>query len=270
MMKTKIVKLSVLVLAILLLLTSCSPSDANQTAVAQTGFDSPEDAVVAYLEGLRDSSFDRMLGAFAVETYVEHFNLEAYLERLRVYHLHVAPLPDANELTTAMNTEMRRGDVVREIRAQYLILTQSELESTLIPLQIEEGGAGDFIREFSGLLNAPELHTLEILGFIPPENISEIYASEQNQENKARNAQFLGADRLVSRIAVFELDGNKYLLFVEAVSYDDRWYLAQFGGNAGALVALPIGLHGLVNMSYWYADEFFGELLESMIIVESP
>ena len=49
------------------------------------GFDSPEDAAKAYLEGLRDLDIPRMMSAFAVESYVENFNFEALLNMLRVY-----------------------------------------------------------------------------------------------------------------------------------------------------------------------------------------
>jgi len=252
---------------------------SSPVAAEQTGFDSPEDAVIAYLEGLRDSDFGRMLNTFAIGVYVEHFDLESFLERLRVYLAHQALFPNTNEFITAMNIEMRRGEVAGAIRMQYFALTTqgervgnlSDLAEEIAdqfdlfrPWLIEAGEAGNFVQAFSELLNAPELHTLEILGFIPPETV-ELHTHEQNQEIIVRMAEFMGADQLVSRIAVFELDGIKYMLFVDIASYGGRWFLTHFGGNVSNLIGIPPLLHGLVSESSWYADAFFDELLRSMI-----
>ena len=280
-MVAKIVRFCVFLIAALCLLSACSDSEPYQSPdpvevdspeeatppveaapapVRQGGFDSPEDAVAAYLEGLRDMDLDRMIDAFAIEA-VKHFNMEAHLDWIGVYQpTREMPLPNANELTTAMNIEMRRGEVVYMIRTQYLILSQFDFAMQ----RVEAGEIDDFIRDMNAALNAPELHTLRILGFIPPETI-ERYDTESNQDNMARNARVSGAEQVVSRIAVFELGGNKGVLFVDAVEYGGRWYIGTFGGNAATLAGIPFHVHGLVVFPPEYMDEFLEEFAASII-----
>jgi len=274
-MKTKVLKSGIFVMAALLLLAACSAADANPSApaaVGQEGFDSPEEAVAAYLEGLRDLDFDRMLNAFAVETYVEHFDLESFLDWLRIYDLRgVTMLPDAGGLATAINIEIRRGEVTHWIRAHYIFLTHPELvmdrdypEDIRIWHPIEEGGGADFVRAFSDVLNAPAFHNLEILGFIPPEH-NELYASERNQENMARNAMVMGAEQLLSRIAVFELDGHKYFLMVDAVNYNGRWFLSRVGGNFAMAANISWDLNGLMMILPQYMDMVSDNVLGNLV-----
>ena len=49
------------------------------------GFDTPEDAALYYLAGLKNQDFEQMLAAFAWETQADHFDFRSfvYLERFR-------------------------------------------------------------------------------------------------------------------------------------------------------------------------------------------
>lgn len=250
------------------------PPDATNTE--QSGFDSPEAAMVAYVEGLRDDDFNRMLSAFAVETYVKYFDLEAFLERLRMHQFRHTPLPEGNSLTVAMNIELRRGDVFRQIRGQYLVFTLlDQMEDTNEWIEefrepIEEGGAADFIRELDEIINAPEFHTIEILGFISRED-DEMYTSERNQENLARRAKTLGADQVMSRTIVFEMSGDIYFIVADVVNYGDRWYILEMGGNFSSLMGLQPRMHGLIflpdsaDVPPEVLEMFYEELWENLI-----
>jgi hypothetical protein len=129
---------------------------------------------------------------------------------------------------------------------------------------IEESGVSDFIQELGEALSVPDLYTLDILGFIPPEN-NELYILELNQENIARIAEYMGAEELVSRTAVFEIGGRKYMLFVEVANYNGRWYLTEFGGNLAIIIGMPRNLYGLVFLPQENMDSFYDELMENIV-----
>ena len=46
------------------------------------GYDSPEEAVTAYLEAMKKGDARGMLSTFAIETYVAEMDAQAYLERM--------------------------------------------------------------------------------------------------------------------------------------------------------------------------------------------
>lgn len=213
--------------------------------VVETGFDSPEDAVIAYLEGLRDSDLNRMIYAFAVERYVENYNFEALLNRLQAYTLtHEIRMPNANEFVTAMNIESRRARVIDGIIMQHIFLAHPELDM-LATQAVDVEHISDFVGDFSENLNALDLYSIEILGFIPPEALDERYLSEHNQSVLASQAEVLGAEQLASRVAVFEMDGEKYLLLVDVAEYKGAWYLSDLGGNIGILLNISSFLQGM-------------------------
>lgn len=229
-----------LMLIMLFMMASCERESGA------SGFNSPEAAVIAYLEGLRDSDLDRMINAFALEVYIENYDFEAFLNRVRAYiPMQEVRMPNTNEFVTAMNIESRRASIIDGITFQYISLSDPDFDVSL-PITIEEGEAGAFISHLNDNLDALDLLSLEILGFIPPEALIEIYLSEANQNILVYQAVVQGVDELVNCVAVFELDGNRYLLTVEVGNFDGQWYLLQLGGNVSALLGIGWQQQGII------------------------
>jgi hypothetical protein len=92
---------------------SSSNTDLSVRDEADMGFDTPEDAVWEYVDGLKNADLDRMIGAFAIETYIENASLEKSLERVRAYLFFSSDInmPNSNEFVTALNIENRRKSV---------------------------------------------------------------------------------------------------------------------------------------------------------------
>jgi len=243
--------------------TESQPEAATTDALptGNAGFDTPEAAIRAYLEGLRDSDLDRMISAFAVERSAENLDFEAYVEWLQIYTPEMG-MPNVNELVTAMNVETRRAHVVDMITQQYFLLCFPERD--MAETQTVED-ASTFTSQFTEALNAPDLQTLELLGFIPPEllDVDERYASEGNQEHIALLVEIAGADQLESRVAVFELNGNKHLLFVETINYGGEWFVGQFGGGLSRALGFPPFMQGIAPSEF--VDEFGIDLQAVMI-----
>lgn len=240
----------------LLILPGCGTEtpveESIHAEVVPTGFATPEDAMVAYLEGLRDGDLGRMTGAFAIEAYIANHDYEAMIERLGVYMFNSDPrIPNANELVTALNVENRRGQITMGIIMQYMSLAYPEFDALVPhPMSEEEGGAAAFTRRLNDNLNSLDLSSLEILGFIPPGSLSDLYDTEQNQENLARRADIAGADQITGSAAVFVLDGKQYLLLTDLVQYGEHWYLYGLGGHIGALLGLSVETQGIAPAAF--------------------
>jgi len=203
------------------------------------GFDSPQDAAIAYLEALRDEDLPRMISTFVIESYVQNFNLEASVSRWLFYST-IMPMPNANEFVISMNIERRRRVVSDMILRQYLFLcdTDPAFRSGQFHIVRDEAHAGEFVNEFNKNLNKPTLHTIEIIGFIPLEIFSNVYVPEEHQSHMEQTAESLGANQVESCVAAFRLDGNEYLLCFDAVKYGDKWYLESLGGYMGGILMI--------------------------------
>ena len=211
-----------------------------------------------------------MVSAFAVETYVEHHNLEAHLEWIHLYEFRFGVFPEANPLATALNLEMRRGRLVNDIRFQYLVLTHPDRHvygnlDVVTGLElIAEGDAYDFIQDLNERLNIHDFQTLEIRGFLPFEwRGAEI--TEVRQEIWDARALRHGAEEVISRIVVFEIEGEYFLLFVELINFGGRWYLLEFGGAAGAATNVPGTMFGIMMVNPAYIHLFYEEIGDILI-----
>lgn len=231
---------------LLLMAVGCGNETGESSTSSAIGFNSPEDAVVAYLEGLRDSDLDRMINAFAIEIYIENYDFEAFSNRMRWHSpMQDVRMPNINEFVTAMNIENRRATIIDGIIFQYIFLSYPEFDALSVTF-IDEGEESDFVREFSDNLNDLDLSSIEIIGFIPPEALTELYQSEINQNNIANQTGIVGVGELVNQVAAFELDGNKYLLAVEVGNYNGQWYLLNLGGNVSALLGIGVYQQGIM------------------------
>lgn len=104
----------------------------------------------------------------------------------------------------------------------------------------------EFVAQLDKNLSTPELQTLELIGFIPPESLAEVYTTERMQDNLAQRAKILGANQRASCIAVFELNGDEYMLSLDLVAYGDKWYIEECGGIISSLLSFDSSWMGIV------------------------
>ena len=253
---------AVLVIIVALVLIVDLPSgnrgDRSQ-GVGEVGFDTPEEVLIFYLEGLRDSNLEQMVSAFAIESFIENYNLEAQIDRVQAYNFWMeVVMPNTNDFVVSMNVENRRGRVVGSIIQQFFMLSQVDFDiSRPVLMGDYEGESRDFVNQLEEYLGAPDLEALEIIGVIMPEDLSDIYQTELNQANMERVKEVHGADEIVSRVIVFEIGRDQYLLFADLINYGGQWHIMNFQGNIGNLVGISHMRSGLLSPEYvdWYLED---------------
>lgn len=239
-----------MLLAVAFLLSG--PCGALAATYEGEGFASPEDAVQAYLTGIQNEDLSQMLSAFAIESFVEHYDLKAMLEQIRAYTYSMAiKLPNTNEIFESINVEARKGEIVQAIQFQLMSFHMPELDITQ-PVTFAGDDSAEAIATFLEAFEA-NTRTLTIKGlqfdaFIAPETLNELYLSEQNQKNLAKRAPVYGADEIKSVVASLTVEGKPYVLCCDAIRYGDAWYLLSLGGNISQLLGLSMFSGGLVPL----------------------
>ena len=232
------------------------------------GFDTPEDALGAYIEGLIDNSIEEMIAAYAVETYAENFSIVRMTERIGVYQPSYGFIPNISAYSMQLNVEKRRSDIITAIRNQYLVLQGSktvlgEDAYRAIPLKDWNDSAADLINDLFISDDAGILETIEFNGeFYDPGKLSKNYSAEQNRKYRRRQAEYMGAEDLVSVAAKFYSNTEPVVIMADAVRYDGRWYLSSMSGNIGSLLGLTHYVYGMLPLRYdeeGELSELFGE-----------
>lgn len=250
------------VLIIPLTLSSCSADKAQnpetdikkpaaETAAesAEAGFDSPEAAVKAYLEGLQNQDLDHMMRSFAIENYIDGCSLQAQTEFMMLYRFgqQSVDFPSGHDFARSLDLESRRSAVTSSIKWQFAILCGLEME-----LFVSSSGGltpEDVTAQISKQLNALDLSSLKISGFVPPSSLFEYFDEEANQNNLMKRAELIGANQFESRIGIIEIGKRRYLMFFDTIEYDGRWYLLELGGYCAQLAGISTDLPGIAPLT---------------------
>jgi hypothetical protein len=230
--------------------------DRGGGGVSEVGFDTPEEAMIFYLEGLRESDLNRMLSAFATETFVENIDFETLMWISTSYNfLWDGIMPSANDFAVSINLGNRIGMIGSHIITQYFTLAQIEFDHSrphrvvtdMADTETASEEAAAFVNQFKVDLDSPDLQALEIIGFIPPEALNEDYLSERVQEFLELQAEANGVDEIANRVIAFQLGEDLFMLVAAVGNYDGKWRLIHFGGVVAGLISMPSHTMGMLG-----------------------
>jgi len=253
-------RIAALALVLTLVFSFVLPASASAT-YESPGFASAEDALMAYIEGLQQGDLQQMIGAFAIETYIEHFDLVAWIERVISHSFHstsTVRLPNANPMVTALNIESRRANILGIIQYQLIAFhLEEQFESGPLifgppigpfPHDIL-GSAEDFVDMLRTNMETMALQSMQLVSFMEPAMLAEAYDNEKNQADLDRKRAIYGADELKSVAAFFTVDGKLYVLCADAIRYGERWYLESLAGNIGAHLRIDVFQGGIMQIT---------------------
>ena len=203
------------------------------------GFDSPEDAVLYYLDGLRNRDIQQMLRAFAWETQNSRYSVISEIRRINAYNHNLYPnLFPENDLLISANLEIIRSQVIGSIyRSIEAAMIPKQYEGLTVALSTEgetfmQSIRYDRLDQLSGITN---------IRFLTPDFVTNgKFSAEANRNNYARRNAKYGADKVVDIVAVADA-GDESLLFVPTVArYGDKWYLVSTDSNTSSILGSSI------------------------------
>jgi hypothetical protein len=177
-----------------------------------------------------------------VESYVDSFDFEAMVLRLSAYSIVIVPpLPNTNNYTRQLNILARNSKVLGGIIWQYMLFNAPDEfnEAKLTPLS-DPQAVSSFVKKFEDDVTDYVFKDLTVTGTIKPQELSDLYLSERNQSNIAKQAQPFGvnADDVTNIAVTFNAGGKEWLFLPSAIRYNNRWYLWELMGNLSSLLGL--------------------------------
>ena len=210
------------------------------------GFSTPEEALTCYMEGLKNLDFDQMLGAFAWETQMEHYDFKAFFERVMTYQPTMHPrMPSVNDFMLSANVNILRfyqADLIYRSLEQYILDDDSPTHTAkgAIVFEKDSDDVDVFLQKFdNGKLD--KLAQMTNIRFLSPDAISDNkFSHEMNQKNFIRQTACYGADEAVNIVGVADVGDETLYCCPTICRYGDKWYLVSVSSMADMIVGLPV------------------------------
>lgn len=241
-----------LVLCCVLSLCACgdnASSSGSNTTIKKyegDGFDSPEEAVTRYLEGLKEMDYEKMLSAFAWESQISHFSVNAYLKHLKSVQLTYIPrMPSNNDFLFSAN--------VNAIRATQTKYIYDSIEAYLRGYSYNYAKTYTFDKEYEvdeylALFNKEKIQKLTEMTnirFLSPDSVTDNKYSK-TKESRDKNLEKYGADEVESVVALADV-GEEILFFCPTVvRYGNKWYIASVASDVHSLLSIYNPYYGFI------------------------
>ena len=201
---------------------------ASKTARTEgKGYNSPEECMEAYMEYMKNGDYQGMLSCYAIESAVEHYDMEAYIERLTCIAPTFTLVSKSDEFSTKLSADMLRGSVAKDIRYGTWNLYGSTLFTDGLVVSLEDNDAKDLIEEYIPSDLAECLSGIKYKGIVDEDDdiIADYVSSDNLKDNIKEYKKMYGADEYQPMIADFSLDHDDYYFFGDCIEYDGKWYL---------------------------------------------
>ena len=218
------------------------------------GFDTAEEAALAYIEAFNAGDVPGMLSTFAIETYVDHVDRAETMNRVCAF---VISSQDTNPMPTPYVRDLlvsdRYGEIAQQLRWQYFYYAMPEAYGDDINKLVQFTGddRAQQIQDFLGAFDSSPVNewigNIAFVGFVPPEDlIGEIFMDERNQRQIKKLAVCSGCDEIAELILHIRISGEDFYQCLECARYGDRWYVQSLTGNAAILLGMSPYSAGLV------------------------
>ena len=228
--------------------------EAPQVALAGVrfegeGYESPEEAVAAYLQAKKSGDAAGMLATFAIETYVSEMDAQVELERYRAFYPTLGiQMPLGGEYQQQLAVAARYGQLADNLFYQWMLYSwpegYEEFGGTTISLT-EDGAVEAFLAGLAENDAAARWQEMEIVEFVEPAELSDMYLNESNQQNIAKQVASYGCDELVSVAVKLDIGGEEWYQCMNVARYGEKWYNLSLSGNIGILLAMSSYAAGL-------------------------
>ena len=226
--------LSVIVNIVLFLLPSSSSHQSFPQQIEGKGFSSPEAAITAYIEAFRNGDVDEMVSTFAIESYIECFNLEHYIKKYNGILIgNNILLPNSNAHTEGINKYGRLYEVSRYVRLDYLELIGIEYNNPY-NLRNDDKGIEDLIRQLNASDLGKKLSQMKIGDTLTEEYFDYDKYTYNRQIDSMRS--YLNVADLRDIAVELEIGGEEYYLFMLTANINGKWYNITTSSPLGRLV----------------------------------
>ncbi len=216
------------ILAALALLLACSAAFAADR-LEGNGYDTPEEAVLAYLDALNRGDTAGMLSTFAIESYAEHMDPGLYTQYMRRYNPAVKAnyLPREDAFALSLAVQARYGGLAISLLANEAYEAAGEASVPARTAEEQEALEEKF-RQSPALDPAGKV---EFVRWVDPAAMTRGQIGHAAGGRSFPLNAYTGAEDLTERAAEIRIGGRTAYQIMTCARYGGRWYNLDFGGR---------------------------------------
>ena len=206
----------------------------NSTRLEGEGFDTPEEAVLAYIDAMNRGDVGSMLSTFAMESFVAHLDTSLYMERTGVYSPTSYAIPIVNEYMRSLVLYNRYGGIANKLLYAFLEssseygLQNVRFKTLEEKRELEDAFQQSPLKDMTG--------NIEFVQWINPFILSDGNDAYLRLGSTAitENAAF-GMDDYTEIAAWIRIDGKDAIQIMACVKYGDRWYNLDYNARVAVM-----------------------------------
>lgn len=249
---TAVVALVAVVFLVLSLTGVLGSGDKEPAKAEGAGFESPEKCMESYMEYMKNGDYQGMLSCYAIESFAENYDMNAYVERMQCLTPNANLIITDDEFSKNMSSKQIEQRVNEMIRKGIWNIAQKGLfiNGTVVSLD-EYDSADALISDMlpSGLQNT--LSTITYNGTV--DNYSETFSGDFENDSIKENEQKLmnmyGSEDFAHAVTDFSVGKNDYYLLVDVVKYNDKWYICPTDSFICSILGVPVYYGNIVSQN---------------------
>ena len=231
-------------------------SEKTPKTMEGEGYDSPEEAVEAYLNFLKEGNLEGVISTFAVESYADNYDMEEGYKRARQFSAFsqiggqmTTGLYFDSDMSRDFNIESRRAFIIYSLHKQLLEIALQNTDeeeiadavNDMILYRFEDEDEAEDIMDF--LSTDLELDSIDIDNYLDERDFD--VPDEMLKRERKSLEKCWGSD-VESVMVEVEIADEDYMLFALCVCYDGKWYIADFNNPIAYSLGLSLAYRGLV------------------------
>ena len=216
------------------------------------GFSTPEEALTCYMEGIRNLDFNQMLGAFAWETQMEHYDFKAFFERVGAYQATMRPrMPSVNEFLFSANVNLVRfyqADLIYRSLEEYILGEDSPARAAKgsIVFRKDSDDVAVFLQKFDNG-RVEKLTQMANIRCLSPDAVTDNkFSTEWNREAFIKQTACYGADETVNLVGVADVGDETLYCCPTICRYGDKWYLVSVSSMASNIIGVSMNCQAFI------------------------
>ena len=218
------------------------------------GFETPEEAVLAYVAAMDRADLMGMISTFAIETWARQADAWALVERTHGMDptYGAKALPVGGDYLRDLRVTWRCGDLMNSVARQYVwhaFMRDVYEQSATGSIVFQDGRSLDeFYAQWTSAPLADWEGHVQFVEWIDPDVLTEgkSYFAQNLRNAALMNVAPADSDDFADLVAHLRLNGQDALLFMTCASYGGRWYNLNPGSMTSNIIGLDANSRGLL------------------------
>ncbi|MCR4655977.1 MAG: zinc-ribbon domain-containing protein [Lachnospiraceae bacterium] len=222
----------------------------ENVTIEGAGYSSPDAAALAFAQAYSEKDIDGMFSACALESYVKNRGFKKELERYGEWTDYESSLvmTGKDEASARCNLERKKGKLY-DLFYRMFFYPSFEKDSDFLRGRVKIGDAVDQKSVDEVLISLDLFQKLKdiTVGDVLDPMVLEFFRTHEYKDKVFETIEQLNGGKIEYRMVEMNINGEEWLMLMDLINYEDKWYVLTPGGSFAALLGLGSDAAGMVR-----------------------